>query len=46
MNIDHRTIGTELKLFFFDDVSPGSCFFLPEGTKIYNNLIDFACVHP
>ena len=41
MNIDHRKLGSELKLFFFDEMSPGSCFFLPEGAKIYNNLIDF-----
>ena len=41
MNIDHRTIGNELKLFFFDEMSPGSCFFLPNGAKIYNGLIDF-----
>lgn len=38
---DHRKIGNDLKLFFFDDMSPGSCFFLPEGAKIYNNLIEF-----
>ena len=22
-------------------MSPGSCFFLPHGAKIYNNLVDF-----
>lgn len=32
-------IGNELDLFFFDDVSPGSCFFTPHGTIIYNKLI-------
>ena len=41
MSVDHRDIGNNLKLFFFDEMSPGSCFFLPEGAKIYNNLIDF-----
>ena len=41
MTADHRIIGNELKLFFFDDMSPGSCFFLPKGAKIYNRLIDF-----
>ncbi|CAH1756924.1 12642_t:CDS:10 [Entrophospora sp. SA101] len=29
------------QLFFFDDLSPGSCFFLPHGARIYNTLIDF-----
>ena len=38
---DHRIIGTELKLFFFDEMSPGSCFFLPKGAHIYNKLVDF-----
>ncbi len=38
---NHRDIGTQLDLFFFDDMSPGSCFFLPHGAKIHNNLIDF-----
>ncbi|GAP93073.1 putative threonyl-tRNA synthetase [Rosellinia necatrix] len=35
---NHRKIGTEQKLFFFDEVSPGSCFFLPHGTRIYNAI--------
>lgn len=29
------------ELFFFHDVSPGSCFFLPKGAHIYNTLTDF-----
>uniref|UniRef100_A0A8D3AYL1 threonine--tRNA ligase n=1 Tax=Scophthalmus maximus TaxID=52904 RepID=A0A8D3AYL1_SCOMX len=29
------------ELFFFNDVSPGSCFFLPKGAHIYNRLTDF-----
>ncbi|KAM8921476.1 threonine--tRNA ligase, mitochondrial [Pelodytes ibericus] len=40
-NRDHRKIGKEQNLFFFHDVSPGSCFFLPRGAHIYNVLIDF-----
>jgi threonyl-tRNA synthetase len=28
------------ELFFFSDLSPGSCFFLPHGTRIYNTLIE------
>ncbi len=37
----HQQLGNELKLFFFDDVSPGSCFFLPHGTRIYRKLQDY-----
>ena len=33
------------ELFFFNDVSPGSCFFLPKGAHIYNTLTDFIKVH-
>jgi threonyl-tRNA synthetase len=36
---DHRKIGIEHELFFFHDLSPGSCFFLPHGTRIYNSLV-------
>ncbi|KAL9090968.1 MAG: hypothetical protein Q9159_001711 [Coniocarpon cinnabarinum] len=38
---DHRKIGKEQELFFFHDMSPGSCFFLPHGTIIYNALQAF-----
>ncbi|XP_063055318.1 threonine--tRNA ligase 1, cytoplasmic [Engraulis encrasicolus] len=38
---DHRRIGKDQDLFFFNDVSPGSCFFLPKGAHIYNTLTDF-----
>ncbi|KAJ4462839.1 putative Threonine--tRNA ligase [Paratrimastix pyriformis] len=38
---DHRLIGQKQELFFFNDLSPGSCFFLPRGAMIYNKLIDF-----
>ena len=34
---DHRKIGEQQELFFFDEVSPGSCFFLPHGCRIYNS---------
>lgn len=37
---DHRKIGQEQELFFFSDMSPGSAFFLPHGTRIYNALVD------
>ncbi|XP_068394288.1 threonine--tRNA ligase 2, cytoplasmic [Eschrichtius robustus] len=38
---DHRRIGKEQELFFFHDLSPGSCFFLPRGAFVYNTLMDF-----
>ncbi|KAL5004021.1 hypothetical protein ScPMuIL_017477 [Solemya velum] len=37
---DHRKIGREQELFFFHELSPGSCFFLPRGAHIYNTLMD------
>ncbi|RMB94447.1 hypothetical protein DUI87_29258 [Hirundo rustica rustica] len=40
-NRDHRKIGKEQELFFFHDLSPGSCFFLPRGAFLYNTLMDF-----
>ncbi|OQS54340.1 threonine--tRNA [Ecytonucleospora hepatopenaei] len=39
--MDHRKIGRELDLYFFNDYSPGSCFWLPDGTIIYNRLMEF-----
>lgn len=38
---DHRLIGKAQKLFFFNESSEGSCFFLPKGAYIYNKLIGF-----
>lgn len=38
---DHRRIGREQELFFFHELSPGSCFFLPHGQIIYNTLQAF-----
>jgi len=38
---DHRLIGKNQELFFMDTLSPGSPFFLPHGTIIYNRLIEF-----
>uniref|UniRef100_A0A668AH65 threonine--tRNA ligase n=1 Tax=Myripristis murdjan TaxID=586833 RepID=A0A668AH65_9TELE len=40
-NRDHRKIGKDQELFFFHDLSPGSCFFLPSGAYIYNTLTEF-----
>ncbi|TVU33818.1 hypothetical protein EJB05_15627, partial [Eragrostis curvula] len=38
---DHRLLGKSQELFFFHQLSPGSCFFLPHGVRIYNKLMDF-----
>ncbi len=35
---DHRLVGAKQELFFFHDLSPGSCFFLPHGARVYNRL--------
>jgi threonyl-tRNA synthetase len=38
---DHRKLGREMGLFMFDPVAPGSPFFLPRGTIVYNELIAY-----
>jgi threonyl-tRNA synthetase len=38
---DHRILGEQQELFYFDPMSPGSAFFLPHGTIIYNKLQNF-----
>jgi len=38
---DHRKLGRELGLFMFDNLSPGSPFFLPKGTIVYHELVTF-----
>jgi threonyl-tRNA synthetase len=35
---DHRKLGRELDLFMFSELSPGSPFWLPAGTHIWNEL--------
>ncbi|KAJ5823437.1 hypothetical protein N7447_005777 [Penicillium robsamsonii] len=35
---NHLKIGKEQELFFFDEVSPGCPFLLPNGTKIFNQI--------
>jgi threonyl-tRNA synthetase len=37
---DHRKLGRELELFTFSEVSPGSIFWLPKGTTIFNTLVE------
>src|SRR3954469_4825734 len=36
---DHRRLGPQLGLFTFSDVSPGSTFWLPKGTQVFNTLV-------
>ena len=36
---DHRKLGRELGLFTFSEVSPGSTFWLPKGTTLFNQLV-------
>jgi threonyl-tRNA synthetase len=38
---DHRKLGKELKLIMFSEFAPAMPVFLPKGTVIYNELIDF-----
>ena len=38
---DHRRLGKDLELFHFESVAPGSPFFMPKGTVVYNELVDF-----
>jgi len=38
---DHRKLGAELGLFVMTDLAPGAPVFLPDGTIIYNQLIEF-----
>lgn len=38
---DHRRIGQKQNLFMFNEMSPGSCFWMPHGTRIYNAMCEF-----
>ena len=38
---DHRKLGQQMNLFFFDPISPASPFFLPKGAYIFNRLIEY-----
>lgn len=38
---DHRKLGKELDLFFFDPLSPASPFFTKNGSVVYNGLVDY-----
>jgi threonyl-tRNA synthetase len=36
---DHRRLGPQLGLFSFSEVAPGSAFWLPNGTTMFNALV-------
>ncbi len=36
---DHRRFGSQLGLFTFSDVAPGSAFWFPAGTEVFNSLV-------
>lgn len=38
---DHRKLGKEQELFFFDESAPGMAYWLPKGFTILNTLINF-----
>ena len=38
---DHRKLGRELELFFFDETAPGMAYWLPKGFTVLNTLINF-----
>lgn len=35
---DHRKLGRDLELFFFDELAPGQPFWLPKGLRLINEL--------
>lgn len=38
---DHRKLGPALGLFMFHETSPGMPYWLPNGVKLYNELVSF-----
>ena len=38
---DHRKLGKELELFFFDETAPGMAYWMPKGFTLLNTLIEF-----
>jgi len=38
---DHRKLGKELELFFFDETAPGMAYWMPKGFTVMNTLINF-----
>lgn len=41
MKRDHRKLGKELDLFFFDETAPGMAYWLPKGFTMLNTLINY-----
>jgi len=39
---DHRRLGPQLGLFQFSEVAPGSAFWLPAGTTVFNELVSLS----
>jgi len=38
---DHRLLGPKLDLFMFHETAPGMPYWLPNGLKLYNKLVDY-----
>ncbi|EQC31365.1 threonyl-tRNA synthetase [Saprolegnia diclina VS20] len=38
---DHRKLGLQEELYFFHQLSPGCCFWLPHGARIYMKLLEY-----
>lgn len=38
---DHKKLGREMELFFFDETSPGMAYWMPKGLKMKNLLISY-----
>jgi threonyl-tRNA synthetase len=36
---DHRKVGKELGLYYFSEAAPGSAFWSPSGTRVFNELV-------
>jgi len=41
MKRDHRKLGKELELFFFDETAPGMPYWMPKGFTMFNELINY-----
>jgi len=39
---DHRRLGPQLGLFQFSDTAPGSAFWFPAGTQVFNSLVSLS----
>lgn len=41
ISVENKTIANKQKLYVTDQLTPGSIFFLPNGARIFNRLIEF-----